>query len=700
MAETISRRANLLFELGTEELPPKALSRLSDALTQGFVSGLADAGLKHGEVTAYSAPRRLAVLIMDCDTAQSARVNERRGPALNAAFDADGKPTRAAEGFARSCGTTVDKLQRNETDKGAWLVFREELPGRDTLELLPAIAEQALNRLPIPKRMRWGDSEAQFVRPVHWLVFMLGDRIVPCTLLDAVAGNKTYGHRFHHPQAITLYNPEDYASVLETLGKVVAHFDSRRTLIREQVETLCRELGGQPDLDEDLLDEVTALNEWPVPISGVFEERFLAVPQEALVATMKGNQKYFPVFDEEGRLMNHFITIANVESLQPELIRAGNERVIRPRLADAMFFWEQDGRRRLADLIEKLEQVVFQHDLGSMLDKSLRVAALAEHIAEQTGGDRVLARRAGELSRCDLMTEMVFEFPEMQGIMGRYQARRDGEPEEVALAMDEFYMPRFSGDRLPQTRTGIAVSLAEKLDTLVGIFGIGQRPTGDKDPFALRRAALGALRILREHALTLDIRDLLGLALEQLGERVKDASAADAVYEFMLDRLRGLYADEGTAADVFEAVAALKPGSIADFEHRVRAVADFRRLPEAEALAAANKRINNILRKVEEPIPLQVDSELFELTAEKALSDEVHRLAERTGPLVAKGDYGATLQALARLREPVDRFFDDVMVMAEKPEVRGNRLALLRSLAAQFSLVADLSALQAVGHGE
>ncbi len=687
-------QANLLFELGTEELPPVALKRLSDALTEEFVRGLDEAGLSHGEVTAYSTPRRLAVLVRDCATAQPDRDVERRGPALSAAFDAEGRPTRAAEGFARSCGTTVDALERCETDKGSYLVYTVHQAGQDAADLLPGIAENALDRLPIPKRMRWGSSDAQFVRPVHWLVFLHGDRVVPCTLLDAEAGNQTFGHRFHHPQAITLYSPEDYADVLESLGKVIAHFETRRRRIEEQVDAAAKSLGGIPDLDPALLDEVTALNEWPVPITGSFETRFLAVPQEALVATMKGNQKYFPVFDKEGRLMSHFITIANLDSREPEMVREGNERVIRPRLADAMFFWEQDGKRRLSDHMEALEHVVFQKDLGNMLDKSLRVAALAEHVAERIGGDRVLARRAGELSRCDLMTAMVFEFPEMQGIMGRYQAQRDGEPAELAVAMDEFYMPRFSGDRLPQTHTGIAISLAEKADTLVGIFGIGLRPSGDKDPFALRRAALGALRILREHALPIDLMDLLAVAEAQLSERLTEAGVAAAVYEFMLERLKGLYADAGTAHDVFEAVAAVQPVSIADFEHRVRAVTDFRGLPDAEALAAANKRISNILKKVDEAVPADVDPDLFELTAEQDLYEQIGALAQQTAPLMGDGNYGATLQALARLRMPVDRFFDDVMVMAEKPAVRGNRLALLQSLAGQFRQVADLSLLQ------
>ena len=686
--------ASLLFELGTEELPPRALRNLSATLQAEFVRGLDDAGLDHGEVTAYSTPRRLALLVRECAIAQPDRDVERRGPALQAAFDADGKPTKAAEGFARSCGTTVDQLQEQETDKGTWLVFKVRQEGRPAAELLPAIAENALNKLPIPKRMRWGSSEAQFVRPVHWLVFLLGDKVVPCTLLDANSGNVTFGHRFHHPTGITLYNPEDYAEVLESLGKVIAHFDSRRARIKQYVEEAAAALGGKADLDADLLDEVTALNEWPQPITGGFEERFLAVPQEALVATMKSNQKYFPVFDRDGKLMNHFITIANIDSSNPALIREGNERVVRPRLADAMFFWEQDGKRRLADHIERLDQVVFQKGLGSMRDKSDRVAALAELIADHIGGDRVLARRAGELSRCDLMTEMVFEFPEMQGIMGRYQAFRDGEPAELAQAMDEFYMPRFSGDDLPQTRTGIAIALAERIDTLVGVFGIGMKPTGDKDPFALRRAALGALRILREHALALDLRWLLAAAADHLGSAIKDADTVQTVYEFMLERLKGLYLEDGTPLEVFEAVAAVHPATIADFEHRVRAVSDFRKLPEAEALAAANKRIANILKKVDGAIPETVDAGLFELTAEKELADRILAVEQRVAPLMADANYGASLQALSHLREPVDRFFDDVMVMAEKPEVRDNRLAMLQSLARQFLQVADISVLQ------
>ena len=693
MADAAAGTRPLLFELGTEELPPKALKRLSDALADAFVSGLDGAGLAHGRVTAYAAPRRLALLIEDCSTAQPDRENERRGPAVKAAFDADGKPTKAAEGFARSCNVSVDQLRTIETDKGEWLAYSVHEPGKPAEQLLPGIAEQALHQLPIPKRMRWGASDAQFVRPVHWLVFMLGDQVVPCTLLEAKADNLSYGHRFHHPNAITLYSPEDYAEILESLGKVIAHFGERRQRIKQQVEQAAKTLGGHADLDDALLDEVTALNEWPVPVSGTFDDDFLSVPPEALVATMKGNQKYFPVFDDDGRLMNQFITIANIESRQPEVIRKGNERVIRPRLADAKFFWDKDGQKRLADHAEDLHGVVFQKDLGSMAEKSARVAALSGLIATEIGGDPALAQRAGELSRCDLMTEMVFEFPEMQGIMGRYQALRDGEPEELAQAMDEFYMPRFSGDVLPTTKTGIAISLAEKLDTLVGIFGVGLRPTGDKDPFALRRSALGALRILREHALPLDLKALLAAAEQGLGDKVQRDGTAPAVYAFMLERLKGLYTEHGTPIDTFEAVAAVAPSSISDFEHRVRAVTDFRSLPEAEALAAANKRIANILRKTDTEIPTEVDTDLFELTAEKTLYDHVNAVEKQIGDLGENANYGSMLQSLSRLRTPVDRFFDDVMVMAEKPSVRSNRLALLQRLAHQFLRVADFALL-------
>lgn len=683
---------DLLFELGTEELPPVALKKLSAALTDEFVKGLNAANLSHGEITSYAAPRRLAILIKDCASSQPDRDVEKRGPAVKAAFDEDGKATKAAEGFARSCGTTVDQLDRMDTPKGEWLVFKSHESGKAAAELLPAIAESALNKLPIPKRMRWGDSNAQFVRPVHWLVFLHGNDVVPCTILDAEAGRETFGHRFHAPGAIQIDAPANYADLLQSQGKVLANFATRRDKIKADVEATATELGGVADLDDALLDEVTALNEWPAPIAGEFEEIYLEVPHEALVATMKTNQKYFPVFNNNGQLMNHFITIANVESKNPQVIKEGNERVVRPRLADAMFFWQQDAKKTLEDRLPQLEKVVFQQKLGSMAEKSKRVAELAHTIAEQMEGDTELALRAGMLSRCDLVTEMVGEFASMQGIMGRYQAKRDGEADELAQAMDEFYMPRYSGDQLPQTKTGIAVSLAERLDTLVGIFGIGMKPTGDKDPFALRRAALGALRIMREHSLSMNLHDCLDCAAYSLRDKIEDENTVDTVYEFMLERLKGLYGD--TAPDTFEAVSAVKPDTVADFDQRINAVTAFRALPEAEALAAANKRIRNILKKSETPVAGSVDTALFEEDAEKALHTAVQASEERIQPMLASGDYQAALSNLASLRNDVDNFFDNVMVMADNEAVKNNRLALLNQMSKQFLQIADISLLQ------
>ncbi|MCU7920091.1 MAG: glycine--tRNA ligase subunit beta [Candidatus Thiodiazotropha sp. (ex Epidulcina cf. delphinae)] len=690
----MAEHAPLLFELGTEELPPKALKHLSNALTEAFVSGLDQANLSHGAVESYATPRRLALLVHDCRTRQPDREIERRGPAVQAAFDAAGNPTKAAEGFARSCRATVDQLQRTKTDKGEWLTFRTQENGLSAAELLPDIASQALNKLPIPKRMRWGASKAQFVRPVHWLLFMHGDQVVPCSLLDAHADRMTYGHRFHHPAAITLHDPEDYASVLEDMGNVIASFDKRRNKIRASVENSAASLGGEADLDPELLDEVTALNEWPVPISASFEERFLQVPQEALVATMKGNQKYFPLFSADGKLMNHFITIANLDSPKPELIREGNERVIRPRLADAMFFWQQDGKHRLEAHLGSLKQVVFQNKLGSMYDKSQRVAKLAASIAGQIGGSAELAHRAGLLSRCDLVTKMVYEFPEMQGVMGRYLALRHGESEELAQALEAFYMPRFSGDRLPQTTTGIAISLADKLDTLVGIFGIGLRPTGDKDPFALRRAALGALRIIREHSLTLYLKKLLETVAETMADRLTEEHPAQAVYQFMLERLKGIYLELGVSLDLFQAVAAVEPENMADFDQRIWAMREFSKLPEAESLSAANKRIRNILKKSGDGHSLQVDAALFQEQAEQHLAHRLDELAPLALPHFDSGDYTQGLQILAALKEPVDTFFDQVMVMADDEALRNNRLALLSQLENLFLSVADISRLQ------
>ncbi|MCP3662375.1 MAG: glycine--tRNA ligase subunit beta [Gammaproteobacteria bacterium] len=684
---------DMLFELGTEELPPVALRRLSESLVDGFRTGLEQAGLQFEEVEGYATPRRMAVKVNTLQRVQPERTVERRGPALKSAYDEDGKPTKALQGFARSCGVEPDALEQIETPKGTWLVFRSVEPGKQAIDLLPAIAGQSLEKLPIPKRMRWGSSEAEFVRPVHWLLFLLGSEVVPCTLLDAQASNLTYGHRFHFPEAITISQPGDYVETLEQ-ARVLVNFDQRSDSIRKQVETAAAKLDGEAVIDEELLAEVTALVEWPVAISGGFEKRFLEVPQEALILTMKKNQKYFHLVDKQNKLLPYFITISNIESSNPDVIREGNERVIRPRLADAMFFWEQDGKKSLADLQDSLDNVVFQIKLGNLREKSRRVANLASEIAGQINGDPELAHRAGLLSRCDLMTEMVNEFADMQGIMGRYQAQRSDEPEELARAMDEFYMPRFSGDQLPQTRSGIAIALAERLDTLVGIFGIGQKPTGDKDPYALRRAALGALRIMEVHKLPLNLWLLLESAANGLQDRIDNDSVAAEVHNFMLDRLKGLYQDRGIHSETFDAVAAVSPKSIADFDRRIDAVLAFTKLDAAEALAAANKRTRNILKKAGSLPRINVDSSHFEQDEERTLFNQLTEMQSQIDPLLKANDYEQTLITLAELREPVDRFFDSVMVMADEAALRNNRLAILQALEALFLKVADISRLQ------
>lgn len=687
----MSNTADLLFELGTEELPPVALKRLSEALTTEFDAGLEQANLEHGEVTAFATPRRLGLLITDCSLNQPDREIERRGPALQAAFDSSGKATKAAEGFARSCGTSVEQLSIIKNDKGDWLTFLLKERGKPASVLLPEIAETALNRLPIPKRMRWGSSEAQFVRPVHWLLFLHGEDVVECTILDAQAGRLTYGHRFHHPQAIEIKHPAEYAEKLLRKGGVIANFEQRLEKIRTQVTRTAETLGGSAEIDPALLQEVTSLVEWPVPVAASFEEEYLQVPHEALILTMKKNQKYFHLVDSKNQLMNHFITIANIDSPTPEVIREGNERVIRPRLSDAMFFWQQDGRRPLESHLESLKSVVFQLKLGTLFEKSERVSRLSSIIAKEIGGDPTLAARAALLSRCDLMTEMVGEFPDMQGIMGRYQAGRDGETEELVQSMEEFYMPRFSGDKLAQSRTGIAISIADRVDTLVGIFGIGQKPTGDKDPFALRRAALGVLRNLKEHALPINLRSLLESSAETLGARVESSNVVGDVYDFMMERLKGLYQEEGVSINAFEAVSAVEPETVADFDRRIRAVLTFVKLPEAEALAAANKRISNILKKSGELATNTILTGLFEGEEETTLYQRISAKKEQVTPMLESFMYEETLVALADLREPIDHFFDKVMVMAEEERIRSNRLALLNSLNLLFLGVADIS---------
>ncbi|HGX92696.1 MAG TPA: glycine--tRNA ligase subunit beta [Candidatus Tenderia sp.] len=690
---------DFLVELGTEELPPKALSRLSRAFTAAVEEGLNKAGLAYAEVHAYAAPRRLAVWVKDLAEAQADKKIERRGPAVKAAFDAEGLPTRALQGFARSCGVEVETLETLETAKGSWLVFRGEEKGQPAQVLLADIVQQALDKLPIPKRMRWGDLTAEFVRPVHWLVLLFGDEVIDAEILAVEAGRETRGHRFHHPDALYLSEPAAYAPLLETEGRVVAHFGDRREAVRAQVEEAAVKLGGRAVIDEALLEEVTGMVEWPVAVAGSFEERFLDVPSEALISAMKGHQKYFHVVDGEGRLMPHFITVSNIDSKDISAVRSGNERVIRPRLSDAEFFWNQDCKRTLADRREDLKTVVFQKELGTVFDKSERIAELAGSIVEQLGGERADGVRAGQLAKCDLMSEMVGEFPELQGIMGRYYARHDGEPEAVAEAMDEQYMPRFAGDELPRGVVGQAVAIADKLDTLVGIFGIGQLPTGSKDPFALRRAALGVLRGIIEQQLALDLAQLIAesVACYGAGGREFDANVAAQVFDFMMERLRVYYQDAGINGDVFEAVQAVSPTRPFDFDQRMRAVNAFRALAESEALAAANKRASNILRQALDggaQIPTDIDAALLDAPEEKVLAQRIAAVTEAVQPALAAFDYTEALQQMATLRDSVDAFFDQVMVMADDEALRLNRLALLKRLRGLFLNVADVSRLQ------
>lgn len=691
----MSDSRDLLIELGTEELPPKALGKLIDALREGVGQGLSQAELAFDQLYSYATPRRLAVVVTGLQTRQQDRTVERRGPAVTSAFDEEGNPTPALQGFARSCGVDVDALDTVETDKGAWLVFRQVQPGADTATLIPAILQQALDGLPIPKRMRWGDLPGEFVRPVHWLVLLFGDEVIPMTLLGVESDRFTVGHRFHHPQPIRISSPMTYAPQLETEGRVLVDIDARREAIRGQVHELASSLGGEAVINPDLLEEVTGLVEWPVALAGNFDLRFLALPAEALISSMEGHQKYFALRTASGELLPHFITICNIASQDPSQVIAGNERVILPRLSDAAFFWETDRKQPLASRREQLRHIVFQNQLGTVYDKSERVAKLAGDIAMMTGDEQALAIRAAELAKCDLMTEMVGEFPELQGIMGRYYARLDGEHDEVAEALDEQYLPRFAGDSLPQTATGRALSLAEKIDTLVGLFGIGQPPSGVKDPFALRRAALGVLRILVESELDLDLAELLDAAYGHFDGKLAETDVCAQVMTYFFDRLRGYALDQGARADEFEAVLALRPTRPLDFMQRLKAVAAFRRLEQAEALAAGNKRIGNILRKSDAlDVTTAIRSELLVEPAEKALAEKLSQVSDELAPLTARADYAAVLACLAGMRETIDQFFDEVMVMAEDEAVRQNRLALLNQVRALFLGVADISCLQ------
>ncbi|MFB4369342.1 MULTISPECIES: glycine--tRNA ligase subunit beta [unclassified Pseudomonas] len=679
---------DFLVELGTEELPPKALKTLGESFLSGIEKGLKAAGLSYRGARYYAAPRRLAVLVEQLATEQPDRTVNLDGPPVQAAFDAEGNPTQAALGFAKKCGVELSAIDQS----GPKLKFSQHIPGQRAYTLLPGIVENSLNELPIPKRMRWGARKTEFVRPSQWLVMLFGDQIVDCEILAQKANRFSRGHRFHANHEVRISAPAMYAQELRA-AYVIADVAERREQIAKRIEQLAAEQQGTAIVPPALLDEVSALVEWPVPLVCSFEERFLEVPQEALITTMQDNQKYFCLLDANGKLLPRFITVANVESKDPSQIISGNEKVVRPRLTDAEFFFKQDKKQPLEAFNQRLANVVFQAQLGTVYDKAQRVSALAGFIAGRIGGDAKRGARAGLLSKCDLASEMVGEFPEMQGIAGYYYALNDGEPQDVALALNEQYMPRGAGAELPSTLTGAAVALADKLDTLVGIFGIGMLPTGSKDPYALRRAALGVLRILIEKGLELDLGATVEFAVRQYGSKVKAAGLAPQVLEFIFDRLRARYEDEGVDVSVYQAVRAVNPMSPLDFDQRVQAVQAFRKLPEADALAAANKRVSNLLSKADGQVASSIEAHYFDTPAEFTLNAAIQKADNAVQPLAQSRQYREALAQLASLRSPVDAFFEAVLVNAEDPKVRANRYALLARLRGLFLGVADISVL-------
>ena len=684
---------NFLVEIGTEELPPKALKTLATSFADNVEAELNQAGLSFDKIEWFAAPRRLAVKVLNLATQQPSKEIEKRGPAVSAAFDAEGKPTKAAEGWARGCGITVDQAERIATDKGEWLVHRAKIEGQPTKNLLNDIVANALAKLPIPKPMRWADKTVQFIRPVHTVTMLLGDELIEGEILGVASARTIRGHRFLGEKEFEIQHADQYPQLLREKGSVVADFNERKAEILAKSQAKATALGGVADIEESLLEEVTSLVEYPNVLAAKFEERFLAVPAEALVYTMKGDQKYFPIYDKEGKLLPHFIFVSNINPEDPTAIIEGNEKVVRPRLTDAEFFFKTDLKQKLVDRLPRLETVLFQQQLGTLKDKTDRIEQLAGEIAKQIGADEAKAKRAGLLSKCDLMTNMVFEFTDTQGVMGMHYARHDGEDEEVAVALNEQYMPRFAGDELPKSLVASAVALADKFDTLTGIFGIGQAPKGSADPFALRRAALGALRIIVEKNLPLDLEDLVKKSAALFGDKLTNQNVVADVVDFMLGRFRAWYQDEGIAVDVIQAVLARRPTRPADFDARVRAVSHFRTLDSAEALAAANKRVSNILAKADAAIG-EINLTACVEPAEKALAEAVLALRTEVQPLIAQGDYTAVLDKLANLRAPVDSFFDNVMVNAEDPALRQNRLAILNTLQGLFLQVADISVLQ------
>lgn len=685
-------KQTLLVEIGTEELPPKSLKALSQAFADGLAHNLQEAQLSFDRVRPLASARRLAVQVHGLSAEQADVLVEKRGPAVSAAFDGDGQPTKAAQAWASSLGIEVQQADRLVTDKGEWLLYKAMQKGQPLTKILPSLVQQALKQLPIAKPMRWGSSDEQFIRPVHTVTLLYGNTLIEGEILGVASSRQLQGHRFHCPQGTHIAHADDYDAVLEK-AYVIADFGQRRQRIIDAVQQLAAQLGGVVAPDEALLDEVTALVEWPVALSASFDAAFLKVPKEPLIVTMKDDQRYFPLQDAQGALLPQFIFISNIESKDPQQVIAGNEKVVRPRLADAQFFFESDQKVSLDQRLTQLSQVLFQKELGSVRDKAMRIAGLAGAIAAAMGGDQAAAERAGLLCKADLATQMVNEFPETQGVMGMHYARLQGEPEAVAVAIYEHYLPRFAGDALPNTLIGAAVAMADKLDSLVGIFGIGQVPKGDRDPFALRRAAIGLLRIIVENGYSVDLEELVALALAQFADKFAPANIAEEVVDFLLGRFRAWYQEQGIAVDVIQSVLARRPTRPLDFDRRVHAVSQFRDLPQADALAAANKRVANLLAKLDGSVVHQVESALLTEPAEIALHESLQQAAHEADQALARDNYTAALTALAALQQPVDAFFEQVMVNADDAQVRRNRQALLAQLQQQFLRIADISVL-------
>jgi len=687
-------KKDFLVEIGTEELPPKALKRLSEAFQEELVSRLQKHGLEFDKVERFAAPRRLALRVSNLDAAQADQTVVRKGPAVKVAFDDQGNPTKAALGFARSCGVDISDIGKEESNKGAWLSFKMTKKGAETVELIPDAINESLNSLPIPKRMRWGDLNSEFVRPVHWIVLLLGESVIDTTILDVETGNKTRGHRFHHPEPITIKQPGEYEVLLRDVGFVEADYKIRKERVRTLAEDAAKGRDAVAVIDDSLLDEVTALTEWPVPVVGTFDEHFLEVPTEALIETMQKHQKYFPVTGHDNRLLPFFIAISNIESSDPKQVQSGNERVIRPRFKDAAFFWEQDLKNSLESMVPALDKVVFQQKLGTLNDKAKRIATIGGYIADKTGVDKSLIERSALLCKCDLLTNMVGEFAGLQGVMGRYYAAASGEDDCVAQAMEEQYLPRHAGDTLPESQCGQAIALADRIDSLVGIFAIGQKPTGVKDPYALRRASLGVLRILIETPIDLDLYELINVAAGEVANRVDVDGVADDVFHYILERLYRYYDDKGIAVDVVESVLSSKATSPLDIDSRIRAVDHFKNLEEASALAAANKRIHNIIKKNHGQFSGDVDKARLVEDAEHILWDKITESKTQIQPLISNRSYQEALTILASLRPSVDTFFDNVMVMSDDDQLKNNRLSLLNSLYSTFLDIADISRLK------